>query len=120
MAFHKSAKKRIRVSARRKETNKGSVSKLKTLTKKVFSLEKRDEEDKTYKEAISFIDKMTSKGRIHKNTAARRKSRLTKALNKLAPPAPKAPLKEPVKAKTPVKTETPAKAEAKTTKAKKS
>jgi small subunit ribosomal protein S20 len=83
MAHHKSAKKRIRVTARRTAINKNSVSKLKTLTKKVLASKSKTEGEKEYKDAVSFIDKQAAKGRIHKNTAARRKSRITIHLNKL-------------------------------------
>ncbi|MCE1187704.1 MAG: 30S ribosomal protein S20 [Ignavibacteria bacterium] len=77
MANHKSAKKRISVSEKRRVINKASLSKMKTLTKKVFEADKAGA-DATYKEAVSYIDKMVAKGRVHRNTAARRKSQLTK------------------------------------------
>ena len=83
MANHKSAKKRILVSERRRELNKGSLSKLKTLTKKVFSSTDKTETEKSYKEAVSYTDKLTGKGMVHRNTAARKKAALTKHLNKL-------------------------------------
>ncbi|MBU1677517.1 MAG: 30S ribosomal protein S20, partial [Bacteroidetes bacterium] len=38
----------------------------------------------TLKEAVSFLDKAVGKGRMHKNTAARRKSSLTKYVNGLS------------------------------------
>ena len=39
---------------------------------------------KTYKKAVSTIDKMVNKGHLKKNTAARRKSRLTRHINSLS------------------------------------
>jgi len=45
---------------------------------------KKDEAEKLYKEAVSIIDKAAGKGLIKKNTAARRKSRITRHLNSLA------------------------------------
>ena len=81
MANHKSAVKRISVSKKRKEVNKIATSKLKTLFKKALAAEDIKEAESAYKSAVSFIDKMTTKGRIHKNNAARKKSRLTKYLN---------------------------------------
>lgn len=83
MANHKSAKKRIRVSERRRIINKSSLSRLKTLTNKVLESEKKEEVAVLYKDAVAFIDKMVAKGRIHRNTAARRKSALTLYKNKL-------------------------------------
>jgi small subunit ribosomal protein S20 len=59
------------------------MSSLKTLTKKVYDSKEKANAEVNLKEAISFIDKTVSKGRIHKNTAARRKSALTRFVNKL-------------------------------------
>jgi small subunit ribosomal protein S20 len=47
-------------------------------------------------EAISQLDRAAERGVIHKNNAARRKSRLMKAYNKMETPAEAAPAAEPV------------------------
>jgi len=83
MAHHKSAKKRIRVSAKRHEINQASLSKIKTLVKKVRTSENKTDAEVVLKEAVSFIDKSTNKKRLHKNTAARKKSALVKFVNGL-------------------------------------
>ena len=83
MAHHKSAKKRIRSSERKKAVNKMTDSKIKTVIKKTLATDKKEELEKLYKEAISIIDRGASKGRLHKNNAARKKSALTKHLNKV-------------------------------------
>jgi small subunit ribosomal protein S20 len=83
MAHHKSAKKRIRSSARKKEINKMADSKIKTVIKKTLATQNKEEVEKLYKEAVAILDKGTAKGRLHKNNAARKKSRLTKHFNKL-------------------------------------
>ena len=83
MAHHKSAKKRIRSSERKKAVNKMTDSKIKTVVKKTFATDKKEELEILYKEAIAILDKGTSKGRLHKNNAARKKSKLTKHLNKV-------------------------------------
>jgi len=83
MAHHKSAKKRILISAKKTENNRSAISKLKTLTKKALATDTKEVGEKLYKEAVAFTDKMVCKGRIHKNTAARRKSTLTKHFNSL-------------------------------------
>jgi small subunit ribosomal protein S20 len=83
MANHKSAKKRIKTNEKRRVRNKASMSALKTLTKKIHDPKEKENAEVNLKEAISFIDKTVSKGRLHKNTAARRKSSLTKFVNKL-------------------------------------
>jgi small subunit ribosomal protein S20 len=83
MATHKSAKKRIRSSERKKEVNKRIESKIKTLIKKVYSTDKKEDAEKSYKEAIAYLDKSATKGKIHKNNAARKKASLTRHLNQL-------------------------------------
>ncbi len=83
MAHHKSAKKRIKTNAKRRAVNKAAISKIKTLTKKVFNETNKTEAEKVYKEAVAIIDRISLKGKIHKNTASRRKSALTKYVNGL-------------------------------------
>jgi small subunit ribosomal protein S20 len=83
MATHKSAKKRIRTSERKRIINKRNDSKIKTLVKKTLTSKDKIETEKLYKEAISVIDKSTAKGNLHRNTAARKKSALSKHLNKV-------------------------------------
>jgi len=83
MASHKSAKKRIRTSERRRVINKSNESEIKTLVKKVLSSTEKDDAEKAYKGAVSVIDRSVAKGNIHKNTAARKKAALTKHINNL-------------------------------------
>lgn len=83
MASHKSAKKRIRTSAKKRMVNKIAESKIKTHVKKAFSSTDVNEAEKLYKEAVAILDRGTTKGKIHKNTAARKKAALTKNLNKI-------------------------------------
>ena len=71
MANIKSAKKRIKVAAKKTLRNKMITSKVKTLVKKVTS-------------AVAAIDKAANKGVYHRKTASRKISRLTKSVNKLA------------------------------------
>jgi len=83
MAHHKSAKKRIKVSEKRRIRNKADLSKINTLFKKVHATEKKAEAEIILKEAVSFIDKTVSKGKVHKNNGARKKSQLTRYVNSL-------------------------------------
>ena len=83
MANHKSAKKRIRQSEKRRVRNQAAQTKMKTLIKKVHTATEKTAAEASLKEAVSFIDKSVTKGRLHKNTAARKKSSLTKHVNKL-------------------------------------
>ena len=89
MAHHKSAKKRIKVSEKRRVANKTAISKSRTLVKKVLESENKPEAAVMLKEATAFLDKTVGKGRLHKNTVARKKSQLARHVNKLAAPAAK-------------------------------
>ena len=83
MAHHKSAKKRIRTNERRRVRNQAALSKIRTLIKTVRSSESKTDAEKNLKETVSYIDKNVTKGRLHKNTAARKKSSLTKFVNNI-------------------------------------
>ena len=86
MANIKSAKKRILVSKKREMRNKSVKSKVKTLVKKVeaaIEAGNKAEAEDALKVAIAEISKAASKGIYHKNTAARKISRLTVAVNKM-------------------------------------
>ena len=87
MANIKSAQKRIRVAAKRQARNKHIKSTTKTAVKKLHVAVGAGDASNTQAvlvQAIAAIDKAASKGVIHKNTAARKKSRLTKMVNKVA------------------------------------
>lgn len=87
MANIKSAKKRILVSAKKTERNKAIKSKVKTMVKKVDSAVAAGDKELAkvnLANAVIEIDKACSKGVYHKNTAARKVSRITKAVNKIA------------------------------------
>lgn len=84
MANHKSAKKRILVSARQNMENKRVKSALKTQLKKFdAALESNDKDiDVILKQTISAIDSAATKGVIHKNAANRKKSQVAKKVAK--------------------------------------
>ena len=87
MANIKSAKKRILIIEKKTLRNKMIKSQVKTAVKKVVkAIEAKDvaAAKENLVAAISAIDKAKSKGVFHKNTEARKISRLTKAVNKLA------------------------------------
>lgn len=83
MASHKSAKKRIRTSAKKRMVNTIAESKIKTHVKKSFAATDVQEAEKIYKQAVAILDRSITKGKIHKNTASRKKAALTRNLNKL-------------------------------------
>ena len=84
MANIKSAQKRIRVAAKRQARNKHVKSSTKTAIKKVVTAAGTGDANAMLIQAITAIDKAVVKGVYHKNTAARKKSRLTKMVNKAA------------------------------------
>lgn len=84
MPQHKSAIKRLRQDEKRNQNNRARRSKLKTLTKKVLQSSSKDEATPLLPEAVAFADKMASKNVIHKNNAARIKSKLTLHVNSLS------------------------------------
>ena len=84
MAHHKSAIKRIRISEKQRERNRHYKSRLKTALRKVKEAQNKEAAMEALTNAYSVIDKLVSKGIIHKNTAANKKSRLTKHVNALS------------------------------------
>lgn len=76
----KSAKKRVLTNAVASAANKSKKSVLKNSVKAFESAEGEDKKLR-YAEAVKVIDRAATKGLIHKNTAARKKSSLTKKLN---------------------------------------
>ena len=77
----KSVMKDVKRSRERHERNIAVKSKIKTMVKKARSAGE-DEVKQAVSAASSIIDRAAEKGIIHKNAAARRKSRLMKATNK--------------------------------------
>jgi small subunit ribosomal protein S20 len=87
LANIKSAKKRILVNQTKAARNKQIKSKVKTMIKKVEAAVAASDKELAKAcliEAVSEIDKACSKGVFHKNTASRKVSRLTKAINNIA------------------------------------
>jgi small subunit ribosomal protein S20 len=83
MAHHKSAFKRIQIIERNKARNKFYRSSMKTILKNVTSSKSKKDGLTNYNKAASFLDKMVSKGILHKNTAANKKSSLMNYVNTL-------------------------------------
>jgi small subunit ribosomal protein S20 len=86
MANIKSQMKRNRQNEARHERNKAVRSKVKTLTKRFRTAAEAGDKDaaaQAYADAARELDKAASKGVVHKNTAANRKSGMAKALGKL-------------------------------------
>lgn len=84
MAHSLSAKKRIRQNDKRRARNRARKDVLKTELKSFNALVTAGSVDKATEQlntVVQKLDRIASKNTIHKNTAARKRSRLTKRLN---------------------------------------
>ncbi|MEX6724293.1 30S ribosomal protein S20 [Parapedomonas caeni] len=87
MANSPQARKRIRRNDRRADINKARVSRIRTFVKKVESAlaaGQKDVAESALKAATPELQRGVSKGVLHKNTVARKISRLTARLRALA------------------------------------
>jgi small subunit ribosomal protein S20 len=87
MPNHKSAEKRVRQNVKRNAINKSNQSRLRTQIKKLraaLAAGDKAQSSELLTPTISSIDKAVNKGILHRNTAARYKSRLTSHVNDLA------------------------------------
>jgi small subunit ribosomal protein S20 len=87
MPNHKSAEKRDRQNARRKEVNTANRTYLRTTIKRLraaLAAGNAQEAQQLLPQTVSIIDKSVQKGVLHRNTAARHKARLTSHVNELA------------------------------------
>lgn len=107
MPIIKSAIKRAKQAETRRSRNLKVLSAVRTDTKVALATAKDGDKKATetaLRAAISEIDRAVKKGTFHKNTAARKKSRLVKAVVKLnaepAKAAPKPATKKPAATKT--------------------
>jgi len=74
----KSAKKAMRQSRRHAVVNRAQRSALRTALKRVRAAATKQEATQAYTAAVRLLDRAARKGLIHKNNAARNKSRLAK------------------------------------------
>jgi small subunit ribosomal protein S20 len=87
LANIKSALKRIKITKFKTRRNKIIVSSLKTSIRRFEDSVKAgdmNEAKELYQKVVSLIDKAVAKGTLHKNTASRKKSRLSKKLKATA------------------------------------
>ena len=88
MANHKSALKRDRQSKVRRLRNRINKSKMKgavNLVEEALVAGSEEQAQKALQAAATIIQKTASKGSIHKKTASRKISRLTKRVNRMQP-----------------------------------
>ncbi|MBC7909106.1 MAG: 30S ribosomal protein S20 [Pyrinomonadaceae bacterium] len=85
MPNHKSAIKRVRQNEKRRDNNRSNRSRLRTSIKKLRAAlagsNSAEESVTLLPETVSTIDKAVQKGVLHRNAAARYKSRLTTRVN---------------------------------------
>ncbi len=87
MANIKSAKKRVLIAEANRQRNVAFKTSIKTAVKKALALatsEDKEALNASIAKVYQLCDKAVSKGILHKNTAARKKSRLVLAIKKLA------------------------------------
>ena len=84
MDRHPQQIKRKRQDIKKRARNVANMSKLRTQIKNVLQSTDKENAQLEYTKVVSSIDKASGKGLIHKNTAARRKSQITRHLNSLA------------------------------------
>tara|TARA_Y100000589_G_scaffold174050_1_gene165174 strand:+ start:676 stop:933 length:258 start_codon:yes stop_codon:yes gene_type:complete len=83
MDRHPQQIKRERQDKKRNAINSAKNSDMRTAIKRVLESTDFSKAESPYRKAVSIIDKMVSKGHLKKNTAARRKSQISRHLNSL-------------------------------------
>lgn len=73
-----------RKAARNRSTRSFTRSRVRTATEAIAAGTKNEESDAALKSAVSALDKAVTKGVLHRNTAARKKSRITRQYNKIS------------------------------------
>ena len=87
MANTPQARKRVRQAVKARTRNAAQKSNFRSSIKKVLKSlaeKNKDQSNANFKEAMYIMDKLVIKGLIHKNKAARHKSRLNKHIQKLS------------------------------------
>jgi small subunit ribosomal protein S20 len=81
MANHKSALKRIRQTAKRREHNRYYAKTMRNAVRRFRELDNKKEAEEKLPEIVALIDKLAKKSIIHKNKASNLKSKLTRHVN---------------------------------------
>lgn len=84
MPQHKSAKKRMRQNEKRRQHNKGQKTRVRSKMKKLRTLDDPEAASELLNDVKGELDRLASKGIIHKNKAANYKSKLEKHVNSLS------------------------------------
>ena len=83
MAYHKSAKKRIRQTEKKRLFNRYYARTTRNAIKSLRSMTNKDEAKEALPKTIALVDRLAKKNVIHDNKASNLKSKLTKFVNKL-------------------------------------
>ena len=83
MPQHKSAVKRVRQNEKRRLHNKDQKTRVRTLMKKLRATDDKEEAEALLNDVKAGLDRLATKGIIHKNKAANYKSKLEKHVNAL-------------------------------------
>lgn len=86
MATHRSALKRIRRNERRRLVHRGNLGRMRSSIKALRAALAARDVDKAralLRSAVSLLDSLVRKGTLHRNTAARHKSRLSRHVRRL-------------------------------------
>ncbi len=87
MATHKSAIKRNRQNAKKALINQMRRTRIKNITKEILAAVESGDQDaaqEALKKAVPLIQRAASRGTLHRNTASRKISRLSKQVNTIA------------------------------------
>ncbi len=84
MPQHASAVKRVRQSAARRLRNREHRSRMRTMVKKLLQTEDASVAKALYPETQAYLDRLVTKGIIHRNKSAHYKSQISLHLNKVA------------------------------------
>ena len=83
MAHHKSAKKRIRQTAKRRLENRYNGKATKNALRKFLTSSDKGEAEKSMPSVVAMVDKLAKRNQIHKNKAGHLKSEVMRHLNAL-------------------------------------
>ena len=84
MPQHKSSKKRVRTASRKRARNRQYKTRMKNMIKELRETTQKDQAVELYKQVSSMLDRIATKGIIHTNAAANKKSKLAKFVQGLA------------------------------------
>ena len=83
MPQHKSALKRVRQNEKRRAQNRYHRSRMRTMIKKLRHTEDKDQAQTLLNDVKAYVDRLATKGIIHRNKAAHIKSSLEQKVNAL-------------------------------------